>query len=97
MRTLFTLPYEGTLKTMAAMQIGILFITSMIMDGGELFRMSAIAAAAYWSGVLIVMFRRRFSLTDTDVYLLKFGFYYSFCAVLVFRTVIAVAFHFLWP
>jgi hypothetical protein len=62
-------PFLDTL----ALQLVVIFLSAVILDGGVSFRASLNAFHAYWFGVLLVLFRRRSKLTRGDFWYLSWG------------------------
>ena len=56
------------------LQVPLLLITAMILDGGMIFRRLAKASVAYWIFVLIIRFRRGAEMPDSDTLLVKWGY-----------------------
>ena len=56
------------------LQIPLLLITALILDGGLIFKRVAIASVAFWILTLIIKIRRRPKLPDSDVLLVKWGY-----------------------
>jgi hypothetical protein len=80
--------YKKSARANIIGQIVTILIMSSVYDGGELFRSSVIAAPAFWTGFLIVMFRRPATPHATDRTWTRFGYLICFAACFFCRTVI---------
>lgn len=66
--------YRSPVMFALALEIPIAVICALMLDGGELARVCAIAMAAHWAGILLVMFRRPDLPTLTDRLFVRLGF-----------------------
>jgi hypothetical protein len=66
-------PWRAIVSSLAQ-QIPLLGLTSLILDGGLIFNRFAIAAIGYWAIAIIMLLRRQPEMTDTDLWLLKWGY-----------------------
>jgi hypothetical protein len=57
----------------AGLQLCLTVLTLLVLDGGDLANVFVRASMAYWAGVLLIIARRRNSLTRTDLMYLKYG------------------------
>jgi hypothetical protein len=57
-----------------ALEIPIALICFLVLDGGGLARLCAIAVAAHWAGILLVMTRRPHAPSLTDIAYIRLGF-----------------------
>lgn len=55
-------------------QLIILLLASLVLDGGHLLRMCLIAVAAHWLTVGIILARRRSALTRADTFMIRLAF-----------------------
>ncbi len=55
-------------------QLPVLIFTSMVLDGGTLFKGAAVAVIAFWAGVAMVLLRRGTNFSESDVLLIKWGY-----------------------
>src|SRR5262245_29520537 len=65
--------YHGPLLTALAFTILLLLLSALILDGGEIFRLSAIALAVFWGWVFFVRWHRSLDPTKTDLLLIRWG------------------------
>ncbi len=56
-------------------QAVVLVLSSLVLDGGQIFRVCAIAALGYWIAVVVIMWRRPVSPTPTDLGFIRYGFW----------------------
>jgi hypothetical protein len=70
-------PFRNTINFAVAQQIIILVMTSLILDGGDSFRICGVAALAFWAGVGTIRFRRQIP-TKGDIIFIK-GVYLPLC------------------
>jgi hypothetical protein len=70
-------------------QAVLLLLTSLVLDGGFLFRVCLTAVTAHWIWIGTAVVRRRTSPTAWDIALVKFGF--LLCLLLTFAAAYAVA------
>lgn len=66
--------FRDALKFTLLLQVPLLLITSMILDGGIIFRRFLIASVAFFILMLIVRLRRGAEMTDTDILFAKWGY-----------------------
>jgi len=79
--------YSDSLKLSVLIQLPLFVFAAMLLDGGQMLRGVAIAAAGYWVGAVLIMVRRPKSPTQVDLDLVKYGFVLTCGCV----TIIAVA------
>jgi hypothetical protein len=65
--------FQSAAKTGIGIQIALLVVTRLLLDGGELFRLTAIAAFGHLAGIVIIALRRRLSPTAWDLAFVRFG------------------------
>ncbi len=58
----------------AVIQMCILTMGAMLLDGGQIFQIVGYAAIAYWVGFAVMFLRRGRSLTKTDRLLIRWGY-----------------------
>lgn len=56
------------------MQLLLVMLSGMLLDGGATFQLVALPAVGYWLVVLVILLRRAKTLTRLDTFLLKAGF-----------------------
>ena len=54
-------------------QVPLLVLGALILDGGQIFRLIAIATTAFWVMALLILFRRFGRATNSDILLVKWG------------------------
>jgi hypothetical protein len=75
---------QNTLGWILLMQVALLILTSLLLDGGYCSRIFGCAMVGYWLMVGWLAFRRRNALTKTDAVLIRSGpFIWLAIAVLV--------------
>lgn len=57
----------------AGLQLCLTLLTLLVLDGGDLANVFVRASMAYWAGGLLIIARRKDSLTRTDFLYLKYG------------------------
>lgn len=65
--------YRSPLRTSVCLQIPILMLGALCLDGGELFSRCLVAFAAFWGGAILILFRRPRNPTRLDLELIRFG------------------------
>jgi len=55
-------------------QLPALLLSALILDNGAIFKRVAIASVAFWVMTLLLGLRRRKSMPDTDILLVKWGY-----------------------
>jgi len=65
---------RGSIVFSLTQQTFLLVLSAMLVDGGRAFQGSVYALVAYWIGFLIIMVRRRRSLTQADKLLIRWGY-----------------------
>ena len=65
--------YWPAIKSAAILQAILLFFTSLLLDGGQVFRISCIAAVASLCGTAIAVVRRPETPTRFDLRLIRLG------------------------
>ena len=63
----------------------VLVLESMILDGGGIAQVCFYAFVAFWTGVLVLCFRRRGALSRVDLLLIRYG-YILVCVISFFIT-----------
>ena len=81
--------YRKPICEAITLQVLLGFLSLLILDGGTTARICGIALAAFWSGALVLIWRRPQSPTRRDIELLRFG--YMPVVVIAFFVV-----HFIW-
>jgi hypothetical protein len=79
-------------KVSACLQICILLLAALVLDGGDVLNFMLIAATAYWSAVAIIMIRRNGNATWIDQFLLKWGFPLTILLTALVATIVPVGF-----
>ena len=82
----------GDIKTSVVIQILLLVLTSIIMDGGRSFTFMLIPIVAHWIVFLLIAFRRRNHLTRGDTILIKAGFLIFLVALPLFVNLLSILF-----
>jgi hypothetical protein len=70
----FFTKHEDAFKVSACLQMPILLLASIVLDGGEVLQWMMLAALTYWLGVFIIMIRRNGNATRLDALLIKWGY-----------------------
>ncbi|TWU00201.1 hypothetical protein Pla108_11470 [Botrimarina colliarenosi] len=70
-------------------QVGIVLMSSLVLDGGVIYKCVLTAAISYWLFVLAAVFRRRPRLERHDRWFLKWGFFFWLGYVAVVRSWVA--------
>jgi hypothetical protein len=65
--------YRPAMELSLAIQAALLLSTSLILDGGRLFRICLIASAAQWACTMLIVLRRPQSPTKPDLLVVGFG------------------------
>ena len=68
-----SLPRTSPFIRAAGLQLCLTLLTLLVLDGGDLANVFVRASMAYWAGVLLIIARRKDSLTRTDLMYLKYG------------------------
>lgn len=63
-----------SIKAAIWQQVILLVLTVLILDGGQIFQMTVIAAIAHWITIAAISVRRRSKPTQVDLAVIKFGF-----------------------
>jgi hypothetical protein len=71
------------------LQVPILVLAGMILDGGGVFQACAYALAGFWGGVGVLRLRRRGYLSRLDSFLIRYGYILA-CIISFFVT------HWIW-
>jgi hypothetical protein len=66
--------YRSPVMDALKIQIPIALLCLLMLDGGHLARICAVAIAGHWLGILLVMYRRPHAPTRIDVTLIRWGF-----------------------
>ena len=66
-------PLTSALKFGIALQLCLLVLTALVLDGGQLFRLCSVAATGYWLGVAMIVVRRKTTPTRLDLYFIRYG------------------------
>ena len=66
--------YWSAIRTSICFQIPILLLGVLCLDGGELFSRCLVAFAAFWSGTILILFRRPWNPTKLDLEVIRFGY-----------------------
>ena len=74
--------YRSTRLSVLIQQAVVLLLTSMVLDGGDIFNMCLIALVAFWVGALIIGVRRPQTPTRSDLVFIRFG-YFPLCVLTV--------------
>ena len=55
-------------------QIPFLAFMSLVLDGGSIFKIAAVASIAFWTWTVIIVVRSRESYSESDVLVIKWGY-----------------------
>lgn len=66
-------PYAGPLTHGIVLQVVILMLGGLVLDGGNILLACLYSAFPFWTGVLMIAFRRGSRITSTDILFLKYG------------------------
>jgi hypothetical protein len=66
--------YWSPIRTSVCFQIPILLLGVLCLDGGELFSRCLVAFAAFWSGTILILFRRPRNASKLDLEVIRFGY-----------------------
>ena len=66
--------YRSPVRNSVCFQIPILLLGVLCLDGGELFSRCLVAFAAFWSGTILILFRRPRNPTKLDLEVIRFGY-----------------------
>lgn len=70
----FFTKFEAAFKVSGILQLFMLLLSAIMLDGGQLSRFMILSATAYWLAVFIIMVRRNGKATRLDQFLLKWGY-----------------------
>lgn len=70
----FFTKYEPVFKVSIVLQVFILLLSAIVLDGGQLNQFMLLSAAAYWCIVAIIMIRRNGNATGLDRFLITWGY-----------------------
>ena len=65
---------RSAVKFALVLQVPLLCLAALILDGGLIFRRFVIASIAFWILVLIIRIRRGSEIPDSDILLIKWGY-----------------------
>jgi hypothetical protein len=76
-----------------ALIISLIFgvMSALVLDGGELARLTGIALAVFWGAVAVIMLRRPRNPTSFDLFLIRYG-----CGPLIIGFWAAISFVWRW-
>lgn len=76
--------YAAALKTSLIQQGIFLTLSALVLDTGQALHICVVAVAGYWPMVAIIVLRRRYSPTPSDLLVIRYGFFvvYALAAVL---------------
>jgi hypothetical protein len=74
----FSTEYSSALKVAICWQFLIAFVASTLLDGGETWRVSMIASAAFWVVAVVIILRRPASPTPSDLVYIRIGLLLAF-------------------
>lgn len=81
--------HKDAIKFSALLQLGVILLASVMLDGGVLLKVVLLGAIAYWCSLAIIMVRRDMNDTKCDCVLLRWGFLVMLTiALLMFGAVI---------
>ena len=66
--------FRDAIKFTLIQQLPLLLLTSIIMDGGMIFKRVMIASIAFWFFVVIIKIRRGPKIPDIDILIIKWGY-----------------------
>lgn len=81
--------YRKAIFDALVLQIFIGLLSAMILDGGGCAQVCGVALLAFWGGAAVLIWRRPQSPTQTDILLLRFGYF-----LVIF--IAGVLIHFIW-
>jgi hypothetical protein len=64
----------NTVKNIAVLQLLLILLTSLILDGGMMVRVVLLSSVGWWVGVLIILLFHSKSQTKSDALFLKVGY-----------------------
>jgi hypothetical protein len=79
-RQLIPKPLLSDLKLACLEQAVLLLVTSLLLDGGDLFRWTCVAFLGYWCGVAAIAIKRTHYSSRTDRFFVLYG---SFVLVII--------------
>jgi hypothetical protein len=84
-----SLAYRKAIFDALILQIIIGVLSAMILDGGDCANVCGVALLAFWGGAAVLIWRRPQSPTETDMLLIRFGY---FLVIFMAGTLV----HFIW-
>ena len=66
--------YRSALRDAACLQLVLLGLCALVLDGGELLSVCAVAVLAFWGGVGVLLYRASRGPSQLDLLLVRFGF-----------------------
>jgi hypothetical protein len=66
---------RATPFSVVVLQVVTWFLAGLVLDGGDVFKLTSAALITYWGTILTLCFVRTAPLTRRDVFLLKYGFW----------------------
>lgn len=79
------------------LQLLMLLLASLILDGGVILRLCTIAVIGHWITVLYLALRRRNKLTEVDTMLIRWGFLFFLVVAMLAGTVAGLMTRLLLP
>lgn len=66
--------FESAIKVSVVLQLFILFLSALVLDGGQLSQWMLVSATAYWIAFAVIMIRRNGNATVLDRFILAWGY-----------------------
>ena len=83
--------YRSALWTALIFSLIFVVLSALMLDGGELARLTGIALAVFWGAVAVIMLRRPQNPTSFDLFLIRYG-----CGPLIIGFWVAISFVWHW-
>jgi len=80
--------YREAIKVSLCLQVPVLFVSSSVLDGGDLLQYMMIACTAYWLSLLLIVVRRNGHASPLDVFLIAWGYPMAIVATALVATVV---------
>ena len=75
--------YGGAIRAAIAQQCVVLLLSSLVLDGGQMLRVSTFGAVGCWSFVVVIVARRPRSPTQLDLLIVTYGFWLAILAAII--------------
>jgi hypothetical protein len=66
--------YRPALRDAVILQVVVVLLASMVLDGGQCLGYALVALLPYWAGALAIMLRRSATPTRLDLAAIRFGY-----------------------